>query len=130
MLYMIQLLDDTETWEAEMSRLSGDDMGRMFAHMESVNEELKANGEWVEARGLGGPSAVLSVSATPGGEPRVTKGPQRAGGMILSGYWIVDLASRERAVELAARISACPGPGGEPYNTPVELHRLPEEPEQ
>ena len=128
MLYMVQMLDDAETWDAEMAKFGPEDMRKMFSYMEAVNKELADSGEWVEGRGLGGPTAVTTVSAVAGGAPRVTDGPHDPKGRILSGYWVIDVSSRDRAVELAARISAAPGPGGEAYNFPVELHLIPEEP--
>lgn len=128
MRYMVQLLDDTETWDAEMARLGPEDIRAMVGYMEGINQELRDNGELVEAEGLTGPSGVTTVCAVPDGAPKVTEGPHDAKGRILSGYWLIDVKDKERAVELAARISAAPGPGGKPYNTPVELHVVAEEP--
>jgi len=48
---------------------------------------------------------------------------------FLAGFWVVDVKSPERAVEIAARISTTPGPGGAPVNQPVELHPIMEAPE-
>ncbi|WP_141714011.1 hypothetical protein [Micromonospora inyonensis] len=41
---------------------------------------------------------------------------------LLAGYWIVDVASPERAVEIATTTSAAPGPDGCPVNMPIEVH--------
>ncbi|MFD2120997.1 hypothetical protein ACFSNO_17375 [Streptomyces cirratus] len=67
-----------------------------------------------------------------GRKRRTAAGDRRAGpaGQILAGYWIVDVDSEERALEIAARASACPGPGGKPGSDPVEVHRIPEDPAQ
>jgi hypothetical protein len=43
---------------------------------------------------------------------------------FLLGYWVVDVASSERAYAIAGRISAAPGPGGVPTNMPIEVRRL------
>jgi hypothetical protein len=43
---------------------------------------------------------------------------------FLLGYWIVDVATPERACAIAARISAAPGPGGTPTNMPIEVRRF------
>jgi len=43
---------------------------------------------------------------------------------FLLGYWIVDVESPERAYEIAARISAGPGPGGVPTNMPIEVRQI------
>ena len=48
------------------------------------------------------------------GAPVVTDGPFPESKEFLAGYWIVDVESEERAIEIAARASAAPGPGGRP----------------
>jgi hypothetical protein len=40
---------------------------------------------------------------------------------FLAGFWIVDVASPERAYAIAARISMCPGPGGALLYMPIEV---------
>ncbi|CAM5385201.1 hypothetical protein GCM10010329_13380 [Streptomyces spiroverticillatus] len=127
MLYMIQMNVDAAEWDRVMSGYSQEDMQAMFAHMEALNNELTSAGEMVEARGLGGPSLAKTVRAGSDGRPQVTDGPAHKGG-ILAGYWVVDVKSEERAYEIAARASACPGPGGKPGNDPVEVHAIPGDP--
>ena len=127
MKYMIQMNVPAEQWDAVMSSYSKDDMQVMFAHMNSLNNALRSAGEWVDGQGLGGPSLVKTVRAGSDGRPQVTDGPAHEG-RILAGYWVVDVTSEERAVEIAARASACPGPGGKPGSDPVEVHPIPETP--
>ncbi|WP_327135241.1 hypothetical protein OG311_36390 [Streptomyces sp. NBC_01343] len=59
----------------------------------------------------------------------MSDGPAQPG-HILAGYWLVDVTSEDRALEIAARASACPGPGGKPGNDPVEVHAIPGDPTQ
>ncbi|WP_433548007.1 YciI family protein [Streptomyces sp. CA-294286] len=127
MLYMIQMNVDADSWDSVMSSFGPDDMKAMFAHMEALNNELTSAGELVEARGLGGPGLAKTVRADADGTPQVTEG-QAVKGQILAGYWVVDVKSAERAYEIAARASACPGPGGTPGNDPVEVHPIPDDP--
>ncbi|MFD6415148.1 YciI family protein [Streptomyces sp. NPDC060194] len=124
---MIQLNVDADGWDGMMAGYGPEDMQAMFAHMEALNAELTAAGEMVEARGLGGPGLVKTVRAGAEGAPQVTDGPSIKGG-ILAGYWVVDVASEARAIEIAARASSCPGPGGKPGGDPVEVHPIPEDP--
>lgn len=44
----------------------------------------------------------------------ITDGPFAESKELLAGYWLVDVESEERAIEIAARTSAAPGPGGKP----------------
>ncbi len=126
---MIQMNVPADQWDAIMSGYSKVDMVAMFAHMNALNEDLTAAGEWVEGQGLGGPSLVKTVRAGSDGRPQVTDGPAHAG-PILAGYWVVDVKSEDRALEIAARASACPGAGGKPSNDPVEVHPIPGDPTQ
>lgn len=129
MKYMIQMNLPAAEWDAIMSSYSEDDMQAMFAHMGALNEDITAAGEWVDGQGLGGPSLVKTVRAGSDGRPQVTNGPAQEG-HILAGYWLVDVKSEERALEIAARASACPGPGGKPGSDPVEVHPIPADPTQ
>jgi hypothetical protein len=51
----------------------------------------------------------------------VSDGPFPETKEFLAGWWIVDCETPERAVELAAGVSAAPGPGGRPLNMPIEV---------
>ncbi|MFJ8885843.1 YciI family protein [Streptomyces sp. NPDC102402] len=128
MRYMIQMNVPADQWDAVMSSHSTADMETMFAHMNALNEDITSAGEWVDGQGLGGPSLVKTVRAGSDGRPQVTDGPAQAEQNILAGYWVVDVRSEDRALEIAARASACPGPGGKPGNDPVEVHPIPEGP--
>jgi hypothetical protein len=68
------------------------------------------------------------VRARPDGSPLVSDGLRAEAGDCLAGYWVVDVASQERAIEIAAQISATPGPGGAPLNQQVEVHAIGEPP--
>ncbi|WP_328774191.1 YciI family protein [Streptomyces sp. NBC_00286] len=125
---MVQMLSKRDDWDAIMGSLTGEDVQRLVRYNVELDEELRKRGELLEDRGLAGPQAVTTVQAVPGGEPRVTQGPYRPDEQFLVGYWVIEVDSMERAVEIAARISVSPGPGGEPVNIPVELHAVPPRP--
>jgi hypothetical protein len=91
--------------------------------MQRFNEELVESGEWVDGQGLAPPSEAKLVRAGKTGEP-LTDGPFPEAKQFLAGFWIVDVASPERACELAARASAAPGPGGAPLNMAIEVRRV------
>lgn len=87
------------------------DFAAMGAFMEAFNRELAESGELLETRGLTAPVQARRV-ATRGGVPVVTDGPFAETAEVLAGYWVVECASFDRAVEIAARLSACPAPPG------------------
>lgn len=54
----------------------------------------------------------------------VTDGPFLEFKEWLAGYQIVDVKSEERAIEIAAKISAVPGPRGIPIQQPIQVRRV------
>ncbi|WP_033252013.1 YciI family protein [Kitasatospora phosalacinea] len=97
------------------------------AHMRRTAADLTASGELVEVRGLAMPDTARIVRATDGA-PLVTGGPFPTGKEFLFGWWLVDCADEDRAVEIAARVSAAPGHDGKPMNMPIEVRELMSEP--
>ncbi|MCZ0981591.1 YciI family protein [Streptomyces diastatochromogenes] len=78
--------------------------------MASVNGKLAAAGELVDAQGLAMPDSALIVRAAADGTPVVTDGPFAETKEFLAGWWIVEVPSRQRALEIAAGVSAAPAP--------------------
>lgn len=92
--------------------------------MHRLNKELTESGELVAAEGLSGPEQAKIVRARKDGPPAVTDGPFPEAKELLAGYWIVDCESPERAIEVAAKASAAPGPGGIPLNMEIEMREI------
>ncbi|SRR5690606_19907169 len=91
--------------------------------MGRVNQELHEAGEFVVCEGLTPPRQAKLVRAGKSGEP-ITDGPFPESKEFLAGYWIVDVASRERAYAIAARISLAPGRDGKPLHMDVEVREV------
>ncbi|WP_117214713.1 YciI family protein [Allorhizocola rhizosphaerae] len=106
-------LPPVHTWTPEEIRASGE-------HMMGIHRELSEAGELVGTEGLTAPDAAKIVTSD-GGVPVVTDGPFPETKEFLAGYWLIDVESEERAIEIAARTSAAPGPGGKPTGRPVEV---------
>lgn len=96
------------------------DLQAHIAFMMSFNKELQESGEFVLAEGLTFPDQAKLVRAGKDGTP-ITDGVFPEGKEFLAGYWIIDVATPERAYAIAARASAAPGPGGAPLNMPIEV---------
>ncbi|CAM5462499.1 YciI family protein [Streptomyces tanashiensis] len=92
--------------------------------MIATNGKLAAAGELVDAQGLAMPDTALIVRADAGGAPLVTDGPFAETKEFLAGWWIVEVPSQQRALEIAAEVSAAPGPGGVPINMPIEVREV------
>ncbi|MFI5839252.1 YciI family protein [Catenuloplanes sp. NPDC051500] len=112
---------EIHTWKPE-------EIEKHIAFMGEVNEALTKSGEWVAAEGLGAPNELKIVRADADGAPVVTEGPFPETKEFLAGYWIVDVESPSRVLEVAAYISSAPGPEGKPLNMPIEVRQIMEAP--
>jgi hypothetical protein len=92
----------------------------MLTFMDDFNAELTKTGELVEARGLAFPSTAKTVSYADG-QVAVTDGPYAESKESLAGFWVLDVPSEERAIELAGRVAF--------WARKVELREVPDGPE-
>jgi hypothetical protein len=89
----------------------------------TLNRQLEELGELIDAQGLAGPDEARFV-VSDGTTPLVTDGPFPEAKELLAGYRLVEVDSPERAVEIAARISAAPGQGGAPIRQRIEVRQV------
>lgn len=97
------------------------------AHIEfqqALNQELADRGELVDAQGLAGPEQARFVVSDGATAPVITDGPYPESKELLAGYRLVDVASAGRAIEIAAQVSAAPGPAGQPVRQPIEVRQV------
>src|SRR5690348_11596462 len=78
---------------------------KAVAAMMKYNEELKEAGVLLGLDGLYPPSMGARVSFT-GGKPTVTDGPFAEAREVVGGYWMIQVKSKQEAIEWAKR---CPG---------------------
>ena len=88
---------------------SAADFTAMGAFMESFGKDLADSGELVDAQGLTAPIHTRRIRLQ-AGVPVVTDGPYAETEEVLAGYWLVECDSFDRATEIAARLTNCPGP--------------------
>jgi hypothetical protein len=79
------------------------------AAMGKYNESLQKAGVLLALDGLHPPSTGARVSF-PGGKAKVTDGPFAEAKEVIGGYWMIQVKSREEAIEWARR---CPGSADE-----------------
>jgi hypothetical protein len=97
------------------------------AHLDyyrAFHRELVESGELVESEVLAGPDLAKIVTFDGVTAPVVTDGPFQEFKEWLAGYQIVDVESEARAIEIAAKISAVPGPGGAATQQPIQVRRV------
>ena len=100
------------------------DPERMAAMMR-YNEELRAAGVLITLDGLHPPSMGARVSFATG-KPVVTDGPFTESKEVLGGYWMIEVASREAAIEWAKK---CPASDNEVIEI-RQVHEVTDYPEE
>ena len=96
------------------------------AHLDyykALHESLVESGELVQSEVLAGPDLAKIVTSD-GTAPVVTDGPFQEFKEWLAGYQIVDVESEERAIEIAAKLSAVPGPDGVATEQPIQVRQV------
>jgi hypothetical protein len=125
--YMLLIHGNSKGWE-DLDVWSQEDLQAMVRFMHGINADLSDSGELLDAQGLAGPEYAKTVRASQDGEPIITDGPFSETKEVLAGFWLLEVSSEQRALEIATRISATPGPGGILINQPVEVHPIGEPP--
>ncbi|MDB4893391.1 MAG: hypothetical protein JWL61_5246 [Gemmatimonadetes bacterium] len=123
MKFMMMMHTPAGTGDYQINDWSPEDFKAHMAFMHNFNKKLSAAGEWVGAEGLAAPGDAKVVKAAKDGTP-ITDGVFPEAKEFLAGYWIVDVDNPARAYQLAAEISAAPGPRGVPLNMNVEVRQV------
>jgi hypothetical protein len=85
--------------------------------MGKYNEQLQKAGVLLALDGLTPPSTMSARVTFEGGKSKVTDGPFAEAKEVVGGYWVIQVKSREEALEWASRI-----PGSD--NEMVEVRRM------
>ena len=121
--YMVLTKYDEGLDVPHMSEWDPDDVKAHLDYLRALNAELIESGELVEMQALTGPD-LARIVVSDGGAPVVTDGPFPEAKELLAGYQMIDVESEQRAIELAAKESAAPGPGGVPLRQRIELRSV------
>jgi hypothetical protein len=108
------------------------DPADVMAHIDfqrTLNAELLERGELVDAQGLAGPDQSKVVVSDGTNPPRIIDGPYPESKELLAGFRVVDVESLDRALEIAARSSASPGPRGVALQQQIEVRQVISAPE-
>ena len=89
---------------------------KAVAAMMTYHEALQKAGVLLALDGLHPPSEGARVSFA-GGKPKVTDGPFAEAKEVVGGYWLIQVKSKEEAIEWACR---CPGS----ENETIEIRQL------
>jgi hypothetical protein len=128
--YMM-MMNGTESGWKSFNTFAPEDIKAHIDFMKSKVKKLQAQGELIDAQGLDMPERAKIVRADnkKGGRPVIMDGPFAETKEFLVGYWMIEVASLERAIEIAAELSAAPGKGGETMSIPIEIRQVMAAPE-
>ena len=111
MKYVIMIHSNPQPWGhptsdylAAHQALPAETRARLMAEFEQVMGELQANGELLGGEALGDPSAAR-LYRWADGEPLAADGPYSEAKEHLAGFFLIDVDSRQRAEEVAARFA-------------------------
>lgn len=124
MKYM--LLMNNMTQGTAYAGVSGWQQADVVAHtdyLKRLTERLRESRELVSTEGLALAQEAKQVRAGKDAKPMID-GTFPESKEFLAGYWVVDVASAERAYEIAAQASMAPGPGGTPIHMAIEVRRV------
>lgn len=99
MMIMIPSLRDKTEWEPTPEAVA--EMGKYNGELEKAGVLLSLDGLREAAKG-----ARVSFS---GGKPTVTDGPFTEAKEVIGGYWLIQAASKQEAVQWATRCPAADG---------------------
>ncbi|MDT7621217.1 MAG: hypothetical protein QOF99_2118 [Pseudonocardiales bacterium] len=99
MKFLLIMHNNPAVWES-LTESERDEV--MTGHGDFI-KTIQQSGEMIVTQALADPSNTVVVRVQ-GGVPVVTDGPYLEAKEFLGGYYLVDVASRERAIELAALI--------------------------
>lgn len=81
---------------------------KMYADVETFNQKVRDSGKWVFAGGLEPITTSTVVDAT-GDSPTVTDGPYSEAKEFLGGFWVIEAADLDEALQWAKEGSAACG---------------------
>jgi hypothetical protein len=94
---------------------------KMYADVDAVNDEMKAQGAWVFGGGLH-PSDTATVVQVRNGDVATTDGPYAETKEQLGGFWIIEADNLDAALAWASKATvAC--------QAPIEVRPFQDEPE-
>ena len=110
--------------DTPMEKWAPEEIKAHLDYYDALNAELTESGELVGGEALTGPEYAKVVVAGGPTAPVVTDGPYAEFKEMLAGFQTIVVDSEARALEIAARVSAVPGPGGVPLRQPITVRRV------
>jgi hypothetical protein len=105
--------------DVPMDRWTPAEVDAHVKFMQDFAARLEETGEFVDMQALSTEGAFERYDGE--GRPPVTDGPFAETKDLIAGWYIIDVESWDRAVEVAGELSAAPGAGGKPIHEWLEV---------
>jgi hypothetical protein len=102
-----------------MDQWTPEEVDAHMQYMRDFGARLEETGEFVDAQALAPGGTFVRYDGE--GRPPVTDGPFAETKDLIAGWYIIDVDSWDRAVEIAGELSAAPGYGGKPLHEWLEV---------
>jgi hypothetical protein len=102
-----------------MSEWTPEEISNHITFMQDFADKLQETGEFVDAQALAPEGAWVRYDGE--GRPPVTDGPFAETKDLIAGWMVIDVDTYDRALELAAGLSAAPGKDGKPIHEWLEV---------
>lgn len=102
-----------------MDRWTPEEVDAHVGFMRDFADGLRETGEYVDDQALADDGLWVRYDGE--GRPPVTDGPFAETKDLVAGWMMIDVDSRERAVEIAGAFSAAPGKDGRPIHEWLEV---------
>jgi hypothetical protein len=105
--------------DVPMDRWTPEEVSAHLQYMRDFADRLEGTGEFVQEQAISPEGTFVRYDGE--GRPPVTDGPFAETKDLIAGWMVIDVESYERALELAAELSAAPGAGGKPIHEWLEI---------
>ncbi|MEU4821491.1 YciI family protein [Actinomadura citrea] len=105
--------------DVQMDQWAPEELTAHCRYMEDFAARLEATGEYVDSQAISPQGTFVRFDGE--GRPPVTDGPFAETKDLIAGWMVIDVDTYERALELAAELSAAPGAGGRPVQEWLEV---------
>jgi hypothetical protein len=105
--------------DVPMDKWTPEEVDAHVQFMRDFEARLEQTGEFVDTQALTPDGAFVRYDGQ--GRPPVTDGPFAETKDLVAGWYIIDVESWDRAVQLAGELSAAPGAGGQPIHEWLEV---------
>jgi len=106
-------------YDVPMDRWTPEEITAHMQYMEDFAARLEGTGEFVDGQAVSPEGTFVRYDGE--GRPPVTDGPFAETKDLIAGWMLIDVDGYDRALELAAELSAAPGAEGKPLHEWLEV---------